>query len=158
MAARVKITDPTTGLDIGLPGARPFAVSSVQSGNGFPANAAGVAATPQRSTSGLVANAVAVATLAAVPGQTTYITGFTVTGGGATVGQTVAALVTQLFGGPITYAYTAETGVGVGSRPLNVTFTPPYPATGPNTPIIVTVAAVGAGNLATCVTAIGFTL
>lgn len=107
-------------------------------------------------TSGVVANASAVATLAAALNRTNYLAGFEVTGGGATAGSLVAVTVTGLDGGPITYIYAAATGVTVGSTPLIVAFDPPLPASGPNTAIVVTVPAVGPGNTSTVANARGF--
>jgi hypothetical protein len=117
----------------------------------LPSGAAGVAAA-----SGNVANAVATATLPAVAGKTNYLSGFEVTGSGATAGLAVSVTVTGLLGGTLTYTYVAEAGALVGNKPLIVPFSPPLPASAANTPIVVSCPALGAGNTNNAVVAHGF--
>jgi len=110
----------------------------------------------QSTSSGNVANTPAVATLAAVANRTTYITGFVVTGLGATAAGTVDITVT----GPtntLHFVQTAPAGATVPQTPLVVTFPRPIPAAAVNTAIVVTVPAFGAGNVSACVTAFGYT-
>lgn len=108
--------------------------------------------------SGSVAAASAVATLAAATGKTTYITGFTVTAGGATAGVNVSLAITGLLGGTLTYVYTAPTGATVPGPVLSVQFAEPLPASAVNTAIVVTLPSLGTGNLAAAVVATGFQL
>ena len=106
--------------------------------------------------SGNVANASAVATLTAAAGETNYISGFEVTGAGATAGAVVSVTVAGLLGGTATYTYTAATGAAVGNTPLIVIFDPPHPASAANTAIVVTCPALGAGNTNNTVVAHGY--
>lgn len=106
--------------------------------------------------SGNVANASAVATLAGAAGKTTYITGFEITAGGATAGALVLATVTGLINGTATYVYAVATGAATGSPPLIVEFPAPIPASAVNTAIVVTLPALGAGNTNAAVVAHGF--
>lgn len=106
--------------------------------------------------SGNVANASAAATLAAVAGKKTYITGFEVTGTGATVGQAVSVTVVGTVTGTLTYTVASATGVLVANSPLIVQFTTPIPASAANTTIVVTCPALGAGNTNSTVVAHGF--
>lgn len=106
--------------------------------------------------SGNVANASAVATLAAVAGKTTYISGLTITAGGATAGALVSATVAGLSGGTATYTIGAPTGVTVAATPMVLQFNPPLPASAVNTAIVVTLPALGAGNTNAAVSAWGY--
>jgi hypothetical protein len=108
--------------------------------------------------SGVVANAAAVATLPAKPTMTAYITGFQITGAGATAASAVAAQLAGIVGGPIAFAFTFPAGAGVAASPLVVTFPVAIPAAAMNTAITLTLPAAGAGNLAACVTIEGFYL
>ena len=124
----------------------------------YPTDSAGAVATPIKASSGNVANASGVATLAAVATKTTYITGFDVTGSGATVGAAVSVTVAGLLGGTATYTAVAATGATVGNAPLVVRFDPPLPASAVNTAIVVTCPALGAGNTNNTVNAYGYYL
>lgn len=114
---------------------------------------------PVAATSGNVAAAIASATLSALPGKMTYITGFQVTGAGSTAPLVVDVTVGNL-GVPsstiLHYEYTAATGATVANTPLVVIFDTPLPATGLNTTISVVCPSLGAGNTNNCVNAIGF--
>lgn len=114
------------------------------------------ASTPTTSSSGSVANAAAVATLAAAAGVTTYISGFEVTGGGATAASLVDVTVTGLVGGTATYTLGVVAGATLANANLLVRFNPPIPASAVNTAIVVTVPALGAGNTKSTVVAHGF--
>ena len=94
-------------------------------------------------------------TLPAVAGKTTYITGFAITGGGATAGSIIAVTVTGL-ANTLTFYITIPAGAGAGITPLVVDFSTPIPASGPNVPIVVNVPSFGAGNTQAAVTARGF--
>ena len=115
-------------------------------------------ATPVQGFSGNVANASAVATLPGVAAKTTYITGFEITGGGATVGSLVSATLAGVLGGTVTYTIGAVTGAAVSNPALVVSFNPPLPASALNTAIVLTVPALGAGNTNSTVSAKGFQL
>ncbi|MEI7632142.1 MAG: hypothetical protein WCJ60_02365 [bacterium] len=110
------------------------------------------------SSSGNVANASATSTLAAVAGRTTHITGFELTGTGATAGAAVLVTVTNVLGGTMTFVYAAATGVTVANTPLLVEFPEPIPATAVNTSIVVSCPALGAGNTNNAVVAHGYQL
>lgn len=115
-------------------------------------------ATPITGSSGNVANAVATATLAAVAGKTTYITGFEVTGAGATAGLPVSATVTGVVTGTLTYTAVAAAGALVANTPLLVAFPVAIPASAVNAAIAVTVPAFGLGNTHSTVVAHGYQL
>lgn len=102
------------------------------------------------------ANAAAVATLAAATGKTTYITGFEVTGTGATAGLPVTVTVTGVLGGTLNYTYAAAVGALVGNTPLVIGFPIPLPSSAVNTAIVVTVPALGVGNTNSTAVAHGY--
>ena len=106
--------------------------------------------------SGNVAASVATATLPAATGRLTYITGFEVTGAGATAGAVVTVTVTNTVGGTLTYNYTASTGAAVANQPLIVNFPEPIPANAYNTAIVVSCPSLGAGNTNNAVVAHGY--
>lgn len=106
--------------------------------------------------SGNVANANAVATLAAVPGDVNYLSTAEFTAAGATAGAVVVATITGVLGGPLSYVFTAPTGATVGAEPLILQWDPPLQSTAPNTDIVVTLPALGAGNTNAAVSISGF--
>ncbi len=108
------------------------------------------------SSSGNVANAIATATLAAAAGKTTYITGFEVTGSGATAGAPALVTVAGVAGGTMTYVLPVVTGVTLANAPLIVAFPNPIPASALNTAIAVAVPALGVGNTNSAAVAHGF--
>lgn len=112
--------------------------------------------TPITAASGNVANAAAVATLAAVTGRTTYICGFTMTSSGSTGAAVVNPTVTNIITGTLTYVYSTVAGVTLGNVPLIVNFNPCMPANAVSTTIVVTLPALGAGNTNAAVTAKGY--
>lgn len=103
-------------------------------------------ATPVAVSSGNVAAAIASAALPAVAGKTNYISGFQITGSGATAGLPVSVTVTGILGGTLTYTYAAAVGALVANAPLNVKFDPPLPASAVNTAITVSCPTLGVGN------------
>ena len=113
-------------------------------------------ATPLVAGSANVANAAAVATLTPGATATAYISGFEVTGSGATAGLPVAVTVTGLLGGTRTYIYTFAVGALLGNTPLIVQFNPPLPADAVNTPIVVNCPAGGTGAANNTVVAHGY--
>jgi hypothetical protein len=122
--------------------------------NGVPGYPSGAVALSAGSAD--VANASAVATLTGTATTTVYITGFQVSGSGATAGAVVAVTIAGLLGGTRTYNYTFATGAAVGNQPLIVQFLVPLPASAVNTAIVVTCPASGAGGAHNTVNAQGF--
>lgn len=117
-------------------------------------------ALPVVATSGNVTAAIATATLPSATGKTTYISGFQVTGAGATAPSVVDVTVGNI-GGPggptvLHYELTVATGATVANNPLAVTFNPPLPANGPGVSISVVCPSLGAGSTNNCVNAIGY--
>lgn len=108
--------------------------------------------------SGNVANAPGVATIPGVAGQKAWITGFEITGAGATAGLPVTVTVTGLgvAGGTLSYTYSAAAGALVANQPLSIEFPEPLPASANNTSIVVTCPALGAGATNNTVVAHGF--
>lgn len=124
----------------------------------YPVAVDGTDATPVTAGSGKVANAVATATIPAVAGKTAYISGFTITGSGATAALVVSPTVTGIISGTRTYTYAAVAGAAVINPVLDVQFCPPIPASAVNTEIAVACPALGAGNTNNTVNAYGFYL
>lgn len=108
--------------------------------------------------SGNIANASAAATLTGTATTTVYITGFEITGSGATAGLPVTVTVAGLLGGTRSYTYTFAVGVLVPNQSLIVSYFPPLPASAVNTAIVVTCPASGAGGTNNTVVAHGFYL
>jgi hypothetical protein len=103
-------------------------------------------ATPVVASSGVVANAAAAASIAAVAGKTSYLSGFQCTALGATAVGNVTVAVTGAAGGTLSYKFQFPVGVTAIAAPLNMAFNPPIAASAPNTAITVTLPAGGAGN------------
>ena len=95
------------------------------------------------------------ATLAAAVGKTTYITGFLVSGLGATSAALIAVTVTGLAGGTQTFYYPVPAGVGVAGPPMWIPL-PSLPGSAQNTAIVVNVPSFGSGNTAAGVSAEGY--
>lgn len=94
-------------------------------------------------------------TLPGAAGKRTYITGFTVTGGGATAASVIAVTITGLTN-TLTFHVAIPAGATAGVTPLIVEFKRPIPASADNTAIIVNVPSFGAGNTSASATARGF--
>lgn len=122
---------------------------------GYPSN---TAATVVTAASGNVAAGVASATLPAAAGKTTYLSGYLVTGGGATLGSLVNGTITGLLGGTHTFNIPVNAGVLLGNTPLFVDYNPPVPASAVNTAVVVSVPSLGAGNTNSAVSAWGYQL
>ena len=112
--------------------------------------------TPLAAGSGNAANASAVATLTGTATTTVYITGFEVTGAGATAANVVTVTVAGLLGGTRSYTYTFPAGATVACQPLIVSFYPALPASAVNTAIVVTCPASGSGGTNNTVVVHGF--
>ena len=126
-------------------------VAAVAGAAGYPAGA-----TPLTNSSGNVANATAVATLAGAAGLTTYITGFQITGTGATAAAAVTATLAGIIGGTASYTIAAMAGAVLANNSLLVDFSYPIPASAVNTAIVLTLPALGIGNTNSTVTARGY--
>jgi hypothetical protein len=124
----------------------------------YPLGADGSDATPVTAGSGNVANASAAATIPAVVGKTAYISGFTISGAGATAAAVVNPTVAGIISGTKTYTYCAVAGATLFNPVLDIQFCPPIPASAVNTAITVTCPALGAGNTNNTVNAYGFYL
>lgn len=123
---------------------------------GSPAYPSG--AIPITSSSGNLANAIATATLVSAVGKTTYITGFEVTGTGATAGLAVSVTVVGTITAGLTYTAAAAVGALVANTPLLVQFDPAIPASAANIAIAVSIPALGVGNTNSTVVAHGYQL
>jgi hypothetical protein len=88
------------------------------------------------------------ATLAAVQGETTWMTGFYVDGLGATAGSVIDVTITGLLGGTMTMKVTIPAGatVALTDRLRFLNLPRPIPASGPNQAIVLNVPSFGAGN------------
>jgi len=110
------------------------------------------------SSSGNVAAATATATFAAPANGTNYMTGFIITGAGATAASVVVATITGLIGGTMSFVVTVPAGATTAITPLAVTFPIPVAAAAPLTAITLTLPSLGAGNTNAAVTMTGFRL
>lgn len=108
------------------------------------------------SSSGNVAAASAVGTLPAVAGRTNYISGFQITGAGATAASVVVATLVGIISGTASYVVAVPAGAAVGISPIDVRFTTPVPASAVNTAIVLTLPSLGAGNTNAAVSVQGF--
>lgn len=106
------------------------------------------------SSSGDVADTNAVATLAGAAGKTNFLSGLALLATGATAAGVVIATVTGLTGGTLSIPVAVPAGADVGVAPVVLNFDPPLPAP-VNTSIVVTLPALGAGNLHAVATAWG---
>lgn len=97
-------------------------------------------------------------TLAGASGKTTYISGFEVTGLGATAASGITITVTGTITGTLSYVLAIPAGVTLGVVPLLVEFARPIPASALNTAIVVNVPSFGGGNALAAATAHGFQL
>lgn len=114
-----------------------------------------MASAPISASSGNVAAAAATATLTSAAGKMMYITGFAVTGSGATAASVIQVTVTGVVGGTQTYIMTIPAGATTAVTPLIVNFPLPLAASGFNTNIVVSAPSFGAGNTNAAVVAYG---
>jgi len=105
--------------------------------------------------SAVVSASAATATLTVTSGRTGYLTGFTVTGLGATVAAMPVVSVTGLVGGTVNFAYPAPIGVGVAGPVMSINFTTPLRGI-LSTNIVVSVATFGVGNVGASCVAYGY--
>lgn len=113
--------------------------------------------TYESASSGNVANAAAVATLAGAVGKSTWVTGFEITASGATAASVVTATLTGILGGTMSYTFVVPAGITTAATPLIVSFNPPLPSSAANTPIAINLPALGAGNTNAAVNIHGYT-
>ena len=144
------VPSTTVGLQAGPVGT---VVGSVGLFSDYPAGS-----TPQNNSSGNVAAAVATATLTGVGGQFTYVTGFEITGSGATAGLPVIVTLTGCVGGTLTYIYSAAAGVLVENTPLIIEFLKPLKSSALAGNIVVSCPSLGTGNTNNAATIHGYTL
>lgn len=111
---------------------------------------------PVTASSGNAAAAATNVTLPGVSGKTTYITGFTVTGAGATGASIIQVQVTNTVGGNMVFDLVIPAGVTTSITPLQVNFPLPIPATATNTGISVVVPSFGTGNTNAATVAYGY--
>ena len=113
-------------------------------------------AIPLTGSSGTIANGTATATLAASATLKTWITGFEITGTGATGALVVSPTVTGVVTGTLTYTYVFVAGATTLNQPLIVPFPTPIPSSAINTAIAVSCPASGAGGTNNTVVAHGY--
>jgi hypothetical protein len=107
------------------------------------AGSTGQTAVTSSSTGGAQANN---CSLAAVAGKTNYVTGFEVTGAGATGASVISITLTGTISGTLNYTLAIPAGVNAGVTPLIVEFPEPIPASAVNTALTLNVPSFGAGN------------
>jgi hypothetical protein len=95
------------------------------------------------------------ASLSAVAGKTTYVTGFTVTGTGATAASVITVTVTGI-SPTLNYSILIPAGVTTAITTLTVQFPQPIPASATNTAVVVNCPSFGAGNTNASCSAYGF--
>lgn len=108
--------------------------------------------------SGNVAAATATATIPAVAGKTTYLSGIIITGAGATAASVVNPTITGLAGGTMTLTLPVVAGATLGNAPIFIDFDPDMPSSAVNTAITLTCPSLGAGNTNNTVTIWGYQL
>lgn len=96
------------------------------------------------------------AALAGVAGQTTFVSGFVITGSGATAAVTGIATLAGTISGTMNFDWGVPAGATVPAAPLVVEFTTPVAASGLNQAITLTVPASGAGATAIACSIHGF--
>jgi hypothetical protein len=101
--------------------------------------------------------------LPAVAGKTNWITGFDISGSGATAASQIDVTITGLSGGTAHYGFTIPAGVnlaaplGAGGPVVGVRFPAPgLPANAANQAITLIVPGFGSGNLETSATVYGY--
>lgn len=116
-------------------------------------------ATPITASSGIVAASSSTQTLPGVAGKTTYMTGFEITGAGATAASVISVSVfLQGAAQTLYYALVIPAGVTTSITPLIVEFPIPVSSGAANSVIQVIMPSFGTGNTAACLTVHGFQL
>ena len=122
-----------------------------------PTNAEGypIGAAPTTGSATGAASAIT-ASIPATPSRFSYLTGFEVTGAGATGASVITVTVTGTVTGTLNYKMAIPAGVTTAVPPLIVEFPVAIPANAVNTAITVNVPSFGAGNTDAAVTVHGF--
>lgn len=115
-----------------------------------------IGATQVTGASGVVSAATAAASLAAVAAKTNYLTGFSITGGGATSASLITCTLSGLITGSETYVFAVASGATAGSVALTRSFNHPIPASAVNTAITMSCPTFGSGNTAAAVNVEGY--
>ena len=125
---------------------------------GVPAPAQSASSSVQTPLTGSATGAASAAnvTLAGTAAKTTYITGFQITGAGATAASVISVTITGTVTGTMNYNIAVPAGITTSITPLIVSFPIPVPASAVNTAIVVNVPSFGAGNTNSAVAAQGF--
>jgi hypothetical protein len=140
IGSTVAITDTTTGAIRGQTVASPLIT---QKGSEVPSGA-----TQVTGSSGVVSAATAAAALPAVSAKTNYVSGISITGGGATSASLITCTLTGLVTGTQSYVFAVASGATAGSTALQRTFNPPVPASAVNTALTLSCPTFGSGNTA----------
>jgi len=98
------------------------------------------------------------ASLGGTANKTTYITGFLVTGSGATAASVINVTITGTITGTLNYNIVVPAGATTSIQPTGQTFAIPIAASGTNQAIVVNVPSFGSGNTNAAVSAYGFQL
>ena len=106
--------------------------------------------------SGVVANAVASASIPALKGSVAYMSGFQIFAAGATAASVVTVTIAGLAGGTLSFPFVFPAGATTTAQPIAVSFYPAAQASGPNAAITLSVPAGGAGNTAASAQIQGF--
>jgi hypothetical protein len=88
--------------------------------------------------------------------RTAYISGFELTGAGATAASVIVGTITGLAGGTLSYVVAIPAGVTSSIQPLIVEFCQPLAASSAGQAIAVSFPSFGAGNTNACVNIHGF--
>lgn len=115
-----------------------------------------VGAVPINASSGIVAAGVSTATLTPATGKTAYITGFSISGSGASAASVVTCTVTGLISATESYPYAVIAGVTLTGPKVDRIFNIPIPASAVTTNIVVSCPSFGSGNTAAAVNAEGY--
>jgi len=97
---------------------------------------------------GTAAAAVLTLTIPAIAGKTAYLTGFIITGGGATAASLVTGTITGINGGTHSHIIAVPAGATAGITPITRDYNRPQPASAVNTAIVLSIPSFGAGNTA----------
>lgn len=107
---------------------------------------------------GNVAAATSTCTMPAASNKTTYITGFDITGSGATLGSAVTCTLTNTGSGTHSYTYVVVAGALLADVPLVKSFSTPIKATAQNTAPVLSCPSLGTGNTNMTINADGYQL
>jgi len=120
-------------------------------GSGLPDHASSVNASATGAASAISA------AIPATAGAFSYLTGFVVTGAGATGASNVVVTVTGVSGAPLSFVVAVPAGVTTAIVPITVILPTPIAATALNTAVTVNVPSFGAGNTNAAVSVFGYT-